>query len=356
MRSAVRSWPVDPLSSRHIPIENIYYLLCYAWDALDEAEIVSVDVTPEMKLQDLLAGVLRGGVAHLLKRGLDRAYVTSEDEIAGVRGRLDIGASVKRASFRKARACCVFDELSPDVPHNRIVKTMLRRIANVEGLSSSLANDLRELYRRMPGIHETAITTQMFRRVTLGRNNAFYRFLLDVCEIAHRNLLVDEATGAEQFRDFTRDDSQMARLFEKFLFQFFAREQRQYKVHAPRFDWRATGEPEDIAMLPEMRTDIVLRDGLDTVVIDAKYYSETLSEHMNKATVRSAHLYQLFSYMSHLAPVSKGGRVRGMLVYPRTTETVRVRAELFNYPFLATTINLAQPWSNIREDLLRILL
>src|ERR1019366_5220882 len=73
-----------------------------------------VSVTPEMQIQDLLASVLRGGVTHLLKRGLDRAYVTAEDEIAGVRGKIDLGGSLKRASFARARAVCVFDEFSPD--------------------------------------------------------------------------------------------------------------------------------------------------------------------------------------------------------------------------------------------------
>src|SRR5438445_386398 len=108
------------MTSRVIPIQNVYYLLCYAWNVLDEAELASVSVTPEMRLPELLASVLCGGVTHLLKRGLDRAYVTEEDEIAGIRGRLDIGTSVKRTSFVRARAHCVFDELSADVPHNRV--------------------------------------------------------------------------------------------------------------------------------------------------------------------------------------------------------------------------------------------
>lgn len=344
------------MPSAAIPIQNLYYLLSYAWDVLPEAELVSADVSPEMRLQDLLASVLRRGVARLLKRGLDRAYVEHVEEIAGVRGRIAVGESLKRTTFNRARAVCRFDELSPDVAHNRIIKSTLRSLAAVRGLDHELALELRELYRRMPDVRETRVTAQSFRRVTLGRNTAFYRFLLDVCEIIHRNLLVEEGGTGTLFRDFTRDDDEMARLFERFLLRFYAHEQTSYAVSAPRFDWEAQGRADHLAYLPQMWTDIVLRNETETIVIDAKYYTRALTEHMTKATVRPGHLYQIFSYMSHLARSRPDkSAVRGILLYPRTTETVAVDVALFGHPFRAVTINLDQPWSMIRSDLLALM-
>lgn len=340
------------MAPRPIPIENIYYLLSYAWDALDEAELANVSVLPEMRLQDLLASVLCGGVTHLLKRGLDRSYVANEGEIAGVRGKLRIGESVKRVTFARARAYCVFDELSADVLHNRIVKATLRSLAGA-AIDHTLAEQLRELYRRMPGIQDEHLTSQSFSRVMLSRNTAYYRFLLDVCEIIYRNLLVDEATGAAQFRDFTRDDAQMADLFENFLRYFFERESGM-RVSAPRMKWHAQGDETSLSFLPEMWTDIVLRDTRRTIVMDAKYYSHMLRKHFDKETLHSENLFQIFAYMSHLA-VDEGDAVRGILLYPRTTETVSVRVSLFGYPFLASTIDLAQPWQGVRRDLLGLL-
>ena len=60
-----------------------------------------------------------------------------------------------------------------------------------------------------------------------------------MCELVHRNLLVEEESGEVKFRDFTRDDSQMARLFERFLFRFYEREQDVFEVDAPRLRWSA---------------------------------------------------------------------------------------------------------------------
>ena len=150
---------------RVIPIQNLYYLLCYAWAVLPDAGLVEVSASEEMRLQDLLARVLSGAVRHLLKRGLDRAYIVVEQEIPGVRGKFDVSGTLKHGSRLRGQAYCVFDELSPDVLHNRIVKTTLRRLAEVRDLDRGLAEALRDLYRRMPEVREIVVSDRTLRRV-----------------------------------------------------------------------------------------------------------------------------------------------------------------------------------------------
>src|SRR5689334_11742939 len=131
-----------------IPVENIYFLLSYAWDRLDEADLVSVSSLSAHNLVALFARVLGSGVAHPLLRGLDRAYVSETAELAGVRGRIHIGASTRQLSFSRGRAVCTFDELSIDTPANRIIKTTLQRLAAEATLGARDADRLRELSRR----------------------------------------------------------------------------------------------------------------------------------------------------------------------------------------------------------------
>ena len=49
--------------------------------------------------------------------------------------------------------------------------------------------------------------------------------------------------------------------------------------------------------LPEMRTDVTLRRGDRTLIIDAKYYGQSMQVgKWGKATVHSANLYQVLTY------------------------------------------------------------
>ena len=78
-----------------IPIENIYYLLCYAWNKLEEKERVNVSVDDKTELLDLFAKILINGTKILLKKGIDRSYIDFTDEIAGVKGKVQISQTLK---------------------------------------------------------------------------------------------------------------------------------------------------------------------------------------------------------------------------------------------------------------------
>ena len=96
-----------------IPITNIYYLLCYAWDVLEEKEtLADVDALDSTDLINLFARVrLVNGTRRLLRRGLDRGYLAREDEIPGVRGKLLVTQTLRRNLLRHGRAACLQDEL-----------------------------------------------------------------------------------------------------------------------------------------------------------------------------------------------------------------------------------------------------
>lgn len=341
------------MATSAIPVRNIYYLLAYAWNCLDEAEMTGAAADQELKLPDLFARLMCGGVAHLLKRGLQREYAVVREELAGIRGRVDFAQSLKRASFPRARAWCAFDELGPDTEANRIIKTTLRRLAGAQGLAPELVSELRDLYRRMPGVRETRITSLSFVRLSLGSQARFYRFLMLVCALVHESLYVDESREETQFRDFTRDDRKMNRLFERFLFSFYEKEQKTFSVQAPYLRWKLEGEPADVARIPIMRTDLVLSRSDRVIVADAKYYVETLTERRGSRTVRSGHLYQLTAYMRHISrPMNE---VSGLLIYPQTTESVCINVNLDGHAVRVATINLDQPWPGIHHDLMALI-
>jgi 5-methylcytosine-specific restriction enzyme subunit McrC len=105
-----------------IPIENIYYLYCYAWNRFEEAQSIQLGAGKSPDLPNLLGRVLLHGTRMLLRRGLDRNYRDCMDEIATVRGRIELGASLRLRARSMRRLVCEFDELSHDLLHNQIIK------------------------------------------------------------------------------------------------------------------------------------------------------------------------------------------------------------------------------------------
>lgn len=68
-----------------------------------------------------------------------------------------------------------------------------------------------------------------------------------------------------------------------------------------------------------MRTDIALRGGRHTLIIDAKYYRSTLQTgRYGKESIDSANLYQILAHTKN-ADVRRDGSASGMLLYARTT-------------------------------------
>lgn len=157
-----------------IPIQNIYFLLCYAWDTLQEGELVHIQQDECHCYADLFARVLRSGVTHLLKRGLDRGYITEAEDTSSLRGKFDVSTTIKHNCLRHVRVHCLFDSLSHDVVHNRIIKTTIGRLVRCEGLDENLRQELLGVYRRLHDIAAIELSPNVFARVTLHRNNGFY--------------------------------------------------------------------------------------------------------------------------------------------------------------------------------------
>ena len=131
-----------------IPIANIYYLLCYAWEALEEKDtLADVGALDSTDLLGLFARVLTNGTRRLLRRGLDRGYLPCEGEIAGVRGKLLTTPTLRRDLLRCARAVCAWDELEYDTLPNRILKTTLQRLHEADELDPATGADVHDVAR-----------------------------------------------------------------------------------------------------------------------------------------------------------------------------------------------------------------
>ncbi|MDQ8192522.1 5-methylcytosine restriction system specificity protein McrC [Roseibacillus persicicus] len=336
-----------------IPIQNLYFLLCYAWDRLPEAKEVDIAANDCHSLTELLAKLLANGTQRLIKRGLDRDYLPHREDTAVPRGRMDLTASFPLLAARKQRLVCEFDEFTHNTLPNRILKTTLASLHHVDGLGENtniLLLQQNELLRRIPPIR---LTSRLFQRVRLHRNNRDYRFLLNICQLLHDTRLPEQKDGKTRFRDFTREPRLMPALFEAFVKNFYKREQSKYQVSAIQLEWDAHCTEGDRAILPIMRTDVSLWSPDHSIILDCKFYKEAMVGRYDPKA-HSSHLYQIYSYLRNAESRQGWEKSEGILLYPANGDSFDHLFRIANHNIRVLTVDLGKPWKDIHAELLKL--
>lgn len=342
-----------------IPVQNLYHLLTYAWDQLDEADEVAVAAEPADSLLDLLARVLVQGTTHVLKRGLARDYVPETELTGRLRGKLLLSESVRQRTLPQARGWCAFDELSHDVPVNRLLKSALHHLLTAPELARPLRQEIRALYVRLADVALVPVPDlRAYEQVVLHRPTAHYRLLLSICRLVHEEVLLTQETGEQLFRHFTGNEKRMAALFEHFVRNFYRRRQQTYRVGAETLAWAvvpATAAAQ--AVLPAMRTDVTLTTPTHKLLIDCKYYRKALKPHYNQEKIIAAHLYQLYAYVQHAQRQEPARPVDGLLLYPVVNGQLRHSYQLLDtaHRLRVATVDLNQSWQVVEAELLSLL-
>jgi len=341
-----------------IPIKNIYYLLCYAWDKLDEGERVNVSIDDKTELLDLFAKVLINATRMLLKRGIDRNYIDLTEEFAGVKGKVNISQTLKSNLLFKQRTICTYDDFISNILSNRILVTTIYRLTRTKGIDKQLKYELIALQRMLIDIDQIEITSSLFKQVKLNRNNRLYGFIMNVCQIIYENTLPAEEQGKYKFSDFTRDDHKMNQLFEAFVRNFYRIEQKKYpSIKKETIKWRFDRtDNESYQYLPQMETDITLENDIEKIIMDAKFYHETMILNYNKEKIKSENLYQLFSYLlNQEAGDPKTQNATGILLYPTIETDYDLKFQYNKHNIQIRTVNLNTNWRKISSRLKEII-
>ena len=333
-----------------IPVENIYYLLCYAWDKLAQKDLVPAGTTGQKDIYALLLTVLLKELPRLSHQGYHTDYQPQRREVQGIKGKLLLTPSLKNQSFLKGYAHCSYHHLTNDTLPNRVLRSTLVRVLQVKNLPADVHKGLVKALHNMPAFSPITLDAQVLQQaLAMCHRKSHYLFVLHICALLHSQSMLAENGNALIFKDFERDERKMALLFEAFVRNFYKIELKSAKVFRERLQWKLTGtEPQ---YLPKMQTDIslILNDG-KKLIIDTKYYARTLNTYFSSEKIHTENLYQLFAYLKN----QPDEQAEGILLYPTVKQSLSLSYTSEQHQIRIETINLAQPWEKIHEDLLEI--
>lgn len=332
-------------------IQNIYYMLAYAFQVLHEKGYRDVASEEFENGLELLAAILCRSISAQIKRGLTRQYCTREEALSVLRGKIEINDSVRTLTIRRKQLVCAYDEFSVDAYPNRIIRTALSVLLR-SNLSRPRKKELRKLLIFFDGVTPLDIHTINWN-IPYNRNNQTYRIILAVCQMLLKGMLQTESAGAVRMMEYL-DDQSMAKLYEKFILGYYQREHPALKAYAPQIKWAVTDGHD--AQLPTMQTDIVLssRDSRKTLVIDAKYYAHNMQMKAPcmTRTIHSNNLYQIFAYVKNW-PAASGESVAGMLLYAGTDDEIQPDNDyqIGGNTISVKTLNLDRDFTDIAKKL-----
>ncbi len=337
---------------KNIFIKNIYYMLSYAFQTLNKFEYEDVSVEEFENMHNLFAAILAKGIGFQLKQGLYREYISRQEDLSVMRGKINMSNTIRNRIARKQVLNCEYDELSENNLFNQILKTTVLLLLRHGSVKAEYKDDLKKKMLFFASVDTLDPTNIRWSSIRFQRNNQNYRMLLSICQLIIEGMLLTTDKGDYKLATFL-DEQRMCRLYEKFILEYYSKHYPMLSANASQIPWAL--DDGFGTMLPVMQSDIHLRKDNTVLIIDAKYYSHTTQTQFDKHTLHSNNMYQIFTYVKNRDYQfgNEEHKVSGMLLYAKTDEDIQPNNvyQIHGNQISVRTLDLNQPFNEIAEQL-----
>ncbi|WP_043805851.1 5-methylcytosine restriction system specificity protein McrC [Paenarthrobacter aurescens] len=271
-------------------LSRLLFLLSYAGEQGFRDH--SVEAVEHPDLWSALAESLAQLADRALSRGVLQGYLTVEESLRTVKGRIRISDQISRRPGMMVPLEVSYDEFTEDIAENRILRAALERMGKVPRVRPDVLSRLRQLKGKLDAVTrlQSGAPLPPWRA---SRMNLRYHAVLRLAEVILRNASAEAGEGKQQTASFVVD---MGQVFEDFVgtalraaMSAHPGEMRlQYGAllnEAVRDSDRLTVRPDAVHFL----------GGRPVVVYDSKYQAAS-----DAGASLSADHYQLLAYCTAL--------------------------------------------------------
>lgn len=330
-------------------VKDLQYL-SYAFQALQAQNYKDLATEKFHNTAELCAAILDKGISVQLKRGLGRDYVPKSESLSTLQGKLNISESIKTQTLLKKQMICTYDEFSTNTQFNQIIKSTMLLLLKAN-ITNTRKKSLRNLLLFFSDVNEIDLRFVNWNQ-HYNRSNQSYQMLIGICYLIYNGLLQTQTDGTTKIMDFF-DEQRMCRLYEKFLLEYYRKEHPELSANASQIAWQL--DDSENQLLPKMQTDIMLSQGNNILIIDAKYYSHMTQQQYGTNTLHSNNLYQIFTYVKNKEFELRELKhtVSGMILYAQTDEYIipNNTYQMSGNQISVRALNLNQDFSGIAHTL-----
>ena len=294
---AVEIGDLSVLIRPKIGIPGLLSLACYAMNAYRLQDRRLFNFKEHVALPDALALALTAAARRAFSRGLLHGYISQEEALHTVRGRIRFDDQIRRRFGAPLPIEIRYDEFTDDILANRLVKAAVGRLARIRLRSGDARRGLAWIAGTLDNISLVEFPPQNVPEVPIDRLNEHYRDVVAMSRLILRHGAFEAGRGNVRASGFLMD---MNAVFQEFVTQAL-----RDALGVSADDFRERSLPSlDIGDQVSLRPDLVWRQGTSyTFVGDAKY------KNLAANRIPNADLYQLLAYTTALDLPG------GMLIY-----------------------------------------
>jgi 5-methylcytosine-specific restriction enzyme subunit McrC len=314
-----------------LPIDRVFFLLGYARKVRFAPETTTL-AGREGIVEPFVAAFL-DALQRALRRGLPMSYVSREEALPTIRGRVRFAEQLRRRYGLPLPIEIGYDDFTVDTEANRLVKAALRRIERMRLRDALLRRRAAEALASFDGVADVSFDARRLPTFNYTRLDERYRPVLELAALLVRNTSVELHPGAATMTSILFD---MNDVFEDFVSAAIGDELRP--ILPTSYRWRqgkSVSLDEDLNVRPE--PDLSLWHGTRCVFVGDAKYKETEQGEVGD-------IYQLLAYCSAT------GLDEGLLLYAEKPSGPSVHRVVRGGPRLRVeTVDVTAPLARLRD-------
>lgn len=278
----VQAEDVEVRITPKVPVDRLMFLLAYArderaWHALHSGLA---------EAEDLFESVAFAFTHHAelaLERGVLQGYVTVDDALPTVRGRIREADQMRRRLGLMVPVEVTFDDYTVDIPENRWLRSAALQLLRLPMLSRAIVRRLRHIVHRLDGVGNLT-RLDLTSDVAFTRLNDRYRPAIRLAQLIVDAGSLEFDLGERRATTFLFD---MNKVFEDFVTTTLSRELRRIGGHVIPQDRHYLDTQGHIEVKPDL---VWWVHEQCAAVVDVKYKATSVAE------VPNADAYQALAY------------------------------------------------------------
>ncbi|WP_456473789.1 McrC family protein [Candidatus Pyrohabitans sp.] len=269
-------------------LRNLHFMLQYTMD-LRIGE-TSESLFKKGDILEIYITMFLAELENILQSSIFREYITVEENLSTVRGKLLLAQHIKSNAVRNLPlAYCEFDELTQDNLINQTIKYTLR-ILKVVSRSYENHRKIDQLLFIFDDVSDRVILPYLKDKIHFNRLNLHFKPVVDKCFMFIRNFSVDLSSGRFEYGGIVFD---MNKLFEEFIGRIIKKHKKDIglKDYQIKLQYNIGKLDKNGNIVPKADIVILKNDKIH-MIIDTKYKID----YKEKIKPSNHDIYQMIAY------------------------------------------------------------